>query len=72
MVLIDFVAHEHRWMEHELGLLWMGFEEELVREWIQNADLEEPHIEFHAPDEKRDLPASFVAAARKRPGSCDG
>jgi ArsR family transcriptional regulator len=65
VILVDFVAHEHRWMEHELGLVWMGFEEEQVREWIRSAGLGEPRIEFHAPDVKRDLPASFVAAAHK-------
>ncbi len=65
VVLIDFVAHEHHWMEHELGLVCMGFSEELVREWILASGLEEPRIEIHAPDAKRDLPASFVAATRK-------
>lgn len=65
VILIDFIAHDHRWMEHELGLVWMGFEESTIREWIQAAGLEETRIELHTPDAKRDLPASFVAAARK-------
>jgi ubiquinone/menaquinone biosynthesis C-methylase UbiE/DNA-binding transcriptional ArsR family regulator len=65
VILIDFVAHEHRWMEHELGLVWMGFEETQIREWIEAAGLGALRIEFHDPDAKRDLPASFVAAARK-------
>jgi len=65
VILVDFVAHEHRWMEHELGLVWMGFEDDQVREWIRSAGLDAPRIELHAPDAKRDLPASFVAAAHK-------
>lgn len=66
VILIDFVAHEHRWMEHELGLLWMGFDADQVREWAAGAGLEDLRLEIHESDAKRDLPASFVAAARKR------
>jgi ubiquinone/menaquinone biosynthesis C-methylase UbiE/DNA-binding transcriptional ArsR family regulator len=65
VILIDFVAHEHRWMEKELGLLWMGFDEDRIQQWIRSAGLDEPRVEIHAPDARRDLPASFVAAARK-------
>lgn len=65
VILIDFLAHEHRWMEHELGLLWLGFEEPRLREWITAAGLGQVRFEHHASDAKSDLPASFVAAARK-------
>ncbi len=65
VVIVDFLAHEHRWMEHELGLVWLGFDEESLCAWLAGAGLESPRIEHHAPDAKRDLPASFVAAARK-------
>jgi ArsR family transcriptional regulator len=65
VILIDFVAHEHRWMAQELGLLWMGFEEDQVQAWLAQAGLEAAGVEIHTPDAKRDLPASFVAAARK-------
>lgn len=67
IIVVDFLAHEHRWMEHELGLLWLGFEIPTLREWLDAAGLDEVRIERQAPDSKRDLPASFVAAAR-RPG----
>jgi ubiquinone/menaquinone biosynthesis C-methylase UbiE/DNA-binding transcriptional ArsR family regulator len=60
VVLVDFLAHEHRWMEHELGLLWMGFEEETLRGWIDAANLTDLHLEKHAPDSKRDLPATVT------------
>ena len=52
-------------MENELGLLWMGFEQDTLADWMQTAGLQRIHIEAHAPDAKSDLPASFVAAASK-------
>jgi hypothetical protein len=68
-VLVDFLPHEHLWMQHELGLLWLGFEETTVREWIGEAGLELRLIRRQAPDTRRDLPESFIAAARKPDGS---
>ena len=65
VILVDFLAHEHRWMQNELGLLWMGFEQDTLACWMEAAGLEGVRIERHAPDAKSDLPASFVAAASK-------
>jgi ArsR family transcriptional regulator len=69
IVLVDFLPHEHLWMQHELGLLWLGFEETTVREWIGEAGLELRLVRRQAPDTRRDLPESFIAAARKPDGS---
>jgi len=68
VILVDFMPHEHQWMEHELGLLWLGFEPDLLVAWISAAGLEAPRIEEYASETTRDLPASFVAAARKPGG----
>jgi len=65
VVLVDFMPHEHEWMKQELGLLWLGFAPETIASWIDAAGLEPPRIHQHAPDLKRDLPASFVAASHK-------
>ena len=65
VVLVDFMPHEHEWMKQELGLLWLGFTPETITRWIAAAGLEPPRIHQHAPDRKRDLPASFVAASHK-------
>jgi ArsR family transcriptional regulator len=65
VILVDFLAHEHRWMQNELGLLWMGFKQDTLAQWMQTAGLEDVSIQRHASDAKRDLPASFVAAASK-------
>ncbi len=68
VILVDFLPHEHQWMEHELGLLWLGFEPDMLGVWITAAGLEAPRIEEYASEATRDLPASFVAAARKPGG----
>lgn len=68
VVLVDFLAHEHAWMGQELGLLWLGFEPEQVRAWLDAAGLECGRLAREEPDEKRDLPASFIAVGRK-PGA---
>ena len=65
VILVDFIPHEHEWMKQELGLLWLGFSPETITRWIEAAGLEPPRIHQHAPDLKRDLPASFVAASNK-------
>jgi ArsR family transcriptional regulator len=69
IVLVDFLPHEHLWMQHELGLLWLGFEEGTVRDWIGEAGLELRLIRRQTSDSRRDLPESFIAAARKSDGS---
>lgn len=65
VVLVDFLPHEHAWMEQELGLLWLGFAPELVTAWLERAGLADVRLQREAPDEKRDLPGCFVADARK-------
>jgi ArsR family transcriptional regulator len=70
VIIVDFMPHEHEWMRQELGLLWLGFSTETIASWIDAAGLEAPRIHQHAPDLKRDLPASFVAASHK-PESSD-
>jgi len=70
VILVDFMPHELEWMKRELGLLWLGFTAETIHRWIDAAGLEPPRIHQHAPDLKRDLPASFVAASHK-PESSD-
>lgn len=65
IILVDFLLHDHTWMVKDLGLLWLGFEPDMLRVWIADAGLEPPRIQQYESDAKRDLPASFVASARK-------
>lgn len=65
VVLVDFLPHDHAWMEQELGLLWLGFAPDEIARWLAEAGLVEPRLQREEPDAKRDLPASFVAVARR-------
>ena len=66
VVVVDFVAHQHEWMRDELGVTWLGFRDEEVRGWFDHAHLE--HFlreDFEGLTAGRDLPATFIASARK-------
>jgi len=66
IVIVDFVAHEHEWMRHELGVTWLGFAEQELRGWFDEARLEGFRYETRAGDSSaRDLPATFIASAHK-------
>ncbi|MEM7411921.1 MAG: metalloregulator ArsR/SmtB family transcription factor [Myxococcota bacterium] len=66
VILIDFVRHEHEWMRQELGVHWLGFDLDEVASWFAQAGLEETRTEIHsAGNTARDLPATFIASARR-------
>jgi ubiquinone/menaquinone biosynthesis C-methylase UbiE len=66
VVVVDFVRHEAEWMRDELGVLWLGFPPEEVTGWFAAASLESPRVEVAAArSPSRDLPATFIASARK-------
>jgi ArsR family transcriptional regulator len=66
VVLVDFVRHAHEWMRQELGVAWLGFEPGEVAAWCAEAGLVElRHEAFEGRSGARDLPATFIASARK-------
>jgi len=66
VVVVDFVRHDEEWMRRELGVLWLGFELQDLRDWFQEAELPEPRIDVSAaPTRDRDLPSTFIASARR-------
>ena len=65
IVIVDFLPHEHTWMEQELGLVWLGFAPELLREWIEAAGLKTLRLQEYESEGQRDLPNSFVASVQK-------
>jgi ArsR family transcriptional regulator len=66
VVLVDFVRHSHEWMRQELGVAWLGFESDEIEAWCAEAGLVELRQEaFEGRTGARDLPATFIAAARK-------
>jgi len=67
VVVVDFVRHDREWMRQELGVVWMGFEPDEVASWLADAGLERVRVEVHPATRGGDLPATFIADAR-RPG----
>ena len=70
LVIVDFVRHEHEWMRQELGVHWLGFDLAEVEGWIEGAGLRDARIEWMADRPGgRDLPATFIASARRPAGA---
>jgi ArsR family transcriptional regulator len=68
VVVVDFVRHEAEWMREELGVQWLGFPPDEVAGWLRDVGLEGPRVEtIAARSPVRELPAAFIASAR-RPG----
>jgi hypothetical protein len=66
IVTVDFVSHQHEWMREELGVNWLGFSAEEVAEWFLAVGLIDFRLEEHAGlASSRDLPATFIASARR-------
>jgi ubiquinone/menaquinone biosynthesis C-methylase UbiE len=66
IVIVDFIAHSHEWMRQELGVVWMGFDPDELRGWFEGAGLPDPSIhETESLARDRDLPATFIASARR-------
>jgi ArsR family transcriptional regulator len=66
VVLVDFVRHTHEWMRQELGVAWLGFAQEEITAWCGEAGLVDLRQEsFEGRSGARDLPATFIASARK-------
>lgn len=63
VVIVDFVQHSHEWMRQELGVHWLGFDDDEVAGWFDAAGLARFRREVHqAPSAGRDLPAAFIAS----------
>ncbi len=66
VVVVDFVLHQSEWMRQELGVRWLGFEAEQLAHWFSEAGLERPRVETFPPASRgRELPATFIASARR-------
>jgi SAM-dependent methyltransferase len=66
VVVVDFVRHQHEWMRQELGVAWLGFGLDEIAAWFREAGLDGLRCELRdAPPSARDLPAAFIASARK-------
>ena len=66
VVLIDFASHDRAWMQHELGVVHMGFAPERIAAGLRAAGLEDVRVDRQREAARgADLPETFVAHARK-------
>jgi ArsR family transcriptional regulator len=66
VVVADFTSHERAWMREELGVLRLGFSREEIEALFGAAGLERLRFEEQPPAARgADLPATFIAAARR-------
>jgi hypothetical protein len=69
VVVADFTSHERAWMREELGVLRLGFGREEVAGYFRAAGLEAFRFEEQPPAARgADLPATFIASARRPEG----
>ena len=65
LVAVDFVRHDLKWMEQELGVVWNGFAPDTVRDWFSAAGLVNIEVEEgESLARDRDLPATLIAWGR--------
>lgn len=69
VVISDFVYHEFEWMRKELGVQWLGFQQQELEEWFRIAGLQDLRYETYAASPQgRDLPATFLLTGSKPSG----
>lgn len=67
VVAVDFVRHEQEWMRRELGVVWLGFDPDEVRDWFRDAGLPDARVDvFPSLARDRSLPSTFIAWARRQ------
>ncbi|MCP5045375.1 MAG: metalloregulator ArsR/SmtB family transcription factor [bacterium] len=66
IIVVDFVRHDLDWMREELGVQSLGFEIDQVRSWYDSLAMTDISIHTQDPATRvRDLPSTFIAAARR-------
>ncbi len=65
VVLVDFERHDREWMRDELGVVWLGFETDAVRAWLEEAGLEEVELTLAPEPGAQELPRTFIACGRR-------
>lgn len=63
LLILDMAPHGREELRQEMGHVWLGFDEEVVRGWIEAAGLERFRFRTLPSDPKADGPTLFVARA---------
>ncbi len=66
VVVIDFVRHDREWMREELGVQWLGFPPDEIRDAFSAAGLGQIEVSVQASAARgADLPETFIASAAR-------
>ena len=63
LLLVDMAAHDREEYRHDMGHVWLGFEEAQLREWLAAAGFEKERLLLLPPDPSARGPALLLAAA---------
>jgi ArsR family transcriptional regulator len=63
LLLVDLLPHDRIELRERLGHVWLGFSEEQVRKWLEEAGFARVQVRALAPDPDARGPALFAATA---------
>lgn len=66
LLVVDMLPHERDEYRTTMGHLWLGFDEQQVAGWLEDAGFASPHFVPLAPDPQAKGPGLFTARAIKR------
>jgi ArsR family transcriptional regulator len=65
LLIVDMAAHEREEYRQRMGHVWLGFPEDLIRRFVDQAGFSSIRIDALAPATEAKGPALFAAVARK-------
>lgn len=71
LLIVDMAPHEREEYRQEMGHVWLGFSDEQLTRWLQQAGFGDIRIEPLPPSDTAKGPGLFVAVAVKNAGSKD-
>jgi ArsR family transcriptional regulator len=66
LLIVDMLPHGHEEYKQQMGHVWLGFAEEQVRSWMDQAGLSDTRIRTLPPAANAKGPALFVATGTRR------
>jgi ubiquinone/menaquinone biosynthesis C-methylase UbiE/DNA-binding MarR family transcriptional regulator len=69
LLIVDMCRHDRADYQRQMGHVWLGFEDETLKDWLGRAGLETVRITRLPPDPQARGPALFAAVARRPRGA---
>lgn len=66
LLILDMARHEHEEYRRQMGHVWLGFAEDQMRRWLQQAGFESIRLQPLPPATEAKGPALFAAVASKK------